>query len=894
MITVTYDDRSFMIDDHRVWITGGEFHYFRIPHELWEDRLVKARQGGLNCVTVPIAWRVHEPAEGEWNFAGGADIAECVQLAKDTGLYVIIRPGPFIGAECNFGGLPGWLTTKSGISYRTENAAFMHYLDKYFRQTLPQLAEFQITRGGNILLIQNENDYCVVEQSDRINYLDFISQLFQRAGFDIPVITANNLTSPRLDGVVETVTGWDDVCQDIRSLRRTAGRVPSFVSRFEIGTCDCWGDEHVQTAARTVARKAMEVLGSGAQLNYYLWQGGTNFGSMAGRCPRSPETWYTTGYDGEAPVSEGGGLTDKYYLLRPVNLFSSGMQHYLSEAGPEDVLVAADNSTQVLSLAGSNSKWAFVTNNGNDDIQTVRIALPSRKRLEVDLRWIGAVAVPYDMKLPDGGVMDYCTLQPIGFYGTGESGYFLVHGPPGATGHISIGGRERTVTVPADAAPVRLEHSGLTVIVVNSRLAERTWPLKEKIIFGPAFVSGADTICHDREETGYHVLPLDTGKCKSVKVSPDRSPRQAPPRLRKWERCGACPEPVASDLAWKDIDGPHSMDKLDADGSYVWYRLELQVARARKRRLFFPECADRAGIFLNGKYVGTWGAGDGASRRPMQVNLKKGTNILVVLAENLGRFSAGDRLGEEKGLFGQVYDARPLRTNKFKLSRADSFPRRVIPRHLGYLMERLESTPLWIAELAISLKELCPVYVSFQDIPHHLGVVCNDRPLDFFAVDDGDNFGSFLLGQNLKKGKNNLRLLLWGDVEESVLSNLAFYRLQETVSDSAAWSWRPFTGPGDAVGTSAQNLPGWFASSFNYPAEKHDSPLFLAIDGACKGRIYVNGRDLGRYWNTGPQKYYYVPGCWLERKNRLLLFEESGKAPKNTKLHSLPEGPAGA
>jgi len=196
MIQVTYDNRSFMVNGHRIWLVSGALHYFRMPAALWRDHLMKARRGGLNCIETYIPWNYHEPLEGQWRFTGDCDVAEFVKQAGDLGMYVIIRPGPYICAEWDFGGLPAWLMAKANIQYRTHNAIYTHYYDKYFRQLLPQLADLQVTRGGNIIAIQNENEYFMTTQPDRQEYLSFISRLIRRAGFDIPVLTCNLVSSP--------------------------------------------------------------------------------------------------------------------------------------------------------------------------------------------------------------------------------------------------------------------------------------------------------------------------------------------------------------------------------------------------------------------------------------------------------------------------------------------------------------------------------------------------------------------------------------------------------------------------------------------------------------------------------------------------------------------------
>lgn len=180
MPSIWYDDRSFFLDDRRIWLCSGSVHYFRVPHELWRDRLLKAKRAGLNCVQTYVAWNFHELQEGQWDFEGDRDVRSFIVQAGELGLYVILRPGPYICAEWDFGGFPSWLAAKGGIAYRTANASYMHYFDKYLGQLLPRLADLQVTQGGNIVLIQNENEYPYTTTPDRLNYCQFISQLFRR------------------------------------------------------------------------------------------------------------------------------------------------------------------------------------------------------------------------------------------------------------------------------------------------------------------------------------------------------------------------------------------------------------------------------------------------------------------------------------------------------------------------------------------------------------------------------------------------------------------------------------------------------------------------------------------------------------------------------------------
>lgn len=900
MATVTYDDRSFLINDERIWLVSGEMHYFRIPAALWADRLLQARRAGLNCISTCIAWNVHEPEEGKWDFDGQKDISHFIALAEDLGMYVILRPGPYIGAAWDFGGLPSWLAGKSGVSYRTNNAAFTHYIDKYFAQVLPRLADQQVTRGGNILLIQNENEYPVTAMPDRLAYLDFINQLIRRAGFTIPILDANVLrhpvtglaipTDPPVEGNVECLNTWDTAVPSLKAKRLRQPGAPLFVLEYQIGRPAVWGRPYTPRDPKEIARRAVEILGCGAQWNYVPFHGGTNFGFQAGRLLDSPESFQTTSFDAGAPISEGGGRTDAYYYTRLVNLLAVSMGSYFAASHEDEPGAAIENATQIMNLAGPLGRWAIVTNNGAAEPDAVELRLPAGHKMTVSLEPFGAAAVPFDLRLPGGQEMDYCSLMPLGLFGKDDKRLFVVHGPAGATGEISLHGKKCRLPVPKEDVPLLLEHQGLAICVVHTDLAMRTWPLEDAIVFGPEFV-GPDlqTLQHAPGEKQYFLYLLEEKKLQTKKISAPPPARATAPKLGEWTRVCICPEPVSRTLVWQKLDRPKEVDKLGLPYGYVWYRVEWEEVRARKRNLYLPDCADRASLYLNGSLAGVWGAGEDASREPIHVDVKKGRNVLTALVDNLGRYAGSDRLGEPKGLFGHIYDARLLRTNKFKLAPAEGYPRRIVPRTLSYLTERLDALPLWTADLEIPLPKVVPLHLTFREIPHHLAVFCNDRPLEFFACPAKTNWGSVTLGADLRKGKNTIRLMVWGDVDPKCLEHVKFYLLEEPLSAGAAWSYRPWSPPGESAPEPVKGKSCWYSTQFKY-ASSSRQPLFLTLGGAKKGHLFLNGHNLGRFWAVAPQEYYYLPECWLKEDNTLLLFEEHGLAPTRCKLEFLSGG----
>ena len=878
MATVTYDDRSFLVDGRRVWLVSGSVHYFRTPSALWRDRLIKAKRAGLNCISTPVAWNVHETTEGQWDLTGEKDIAAFVRLAGEIGLYVILRPGPYIGADWDAGGMPGWLLAKSGLTCRSSNAAFTHYYDKYFRKVLPPLADLQVTRGGNIILIQNEHEYVMTTMPDRMTYLRFINQLFRRSGFDVPIITCNHFTEPTLGETVECVNGWGNEVQLLKRMRLRQPNAPLLMTEFRCATGGVWGGKDHPRDGREVARRAMTVLGCGAQCNYTMWHGGTNFAFWGGRSAQADDRYQLTSYDCTAPLTETGGLTDTYYYTRPVNMLANHMGQFFASSILEQPGVNVHDSTSVLNLSGPLCDWAIVTNNGRDDITAAKVSLPEGQNLDVPLGLIGAAAIPVELDLGPVGMLDYANLTPLGLFGTN---ILVFHGPGGWEARICVNGKEVRGEVPKDLAPVLIEHEQMLLVLVNSVTAMRTWLVEEGLVFGPAFVGeGLDDVVLPPGTRQYAVLSMD-GKLTSKRQAPTRAKKHPIPRLRQWRRLAVCPEPTDDELEWKKLDDPKDVDQLGVHYGYAWYRIEIDSPRARKHNLFLPACEDRATLFLNGKRVGVWGRGDGAKRLPVPTSFKRGRNVLVALVDNLGRFSSGSRMGQKKGLYGHIYDAKPLRHGRFKLKSMESFSKRLIPRQQAHLLGELENMKVWSAELAIPLTKVAPVHLSFTGLDHHVAVICNERSVGFFA-NDGRNFGDVTLGNELRKGKNLLRLVLWGDVTAKTLHEVSLHVLTQVLSDRAEWGVRPWETEPQPNQLPGAGRPTWYVSSFKHASQV--GPLMLRVAGTKKGQVILNGFNIGRFWTIGPQLDYYLPECHLGQDNEILLFCEDGRAPSQTKV----------
>jgi len=889
MANITYDERSYMIDGRRIWLVAGSLDYSRLPAELWAHRLHQARRAGLNCVTTCLPWNFHEVSEGQWDFTGDRDVAEFVAHAQDAGLYVILRVGPYIGSDWDCGGLPAWLNTKTGMTLRSSNAAYTHYFDKYFRQVLPRLADLQVTSGGNIVLIQNEHEYFMRTMPDRLNYLEFINQLFRRAGFEIPIITSNLLTDPPVGETVECVKACGDAVQQLKRLRLHQTHAPLMAIEHATGPKDRWGAAHAGVDAETTARSALEILGCGGQYNYSPWHGGTNFAYWAGRTSEGPDSYQTTSYDCDAPVAEGGALTRKYYLTRLVNMLADSMGPIFAAARAAEPAVNIHDATEVLNLAGPRGGWAVVTNNGRAEIATARVSLPGGTQLEVPLEPLGAMALPVDVQLGETHTLDYANVMPLGFFG---EKILVLHAPADWPVRVSIDGVEICDSVPKDDQPKLIEHAEMLVVLINSDLAQRTWLVDDALIFGPQYVgqSADETVCLPPVKQTV-TLSLE-GELTRKKLPPAQRSRAQPPRLGSWSRLGVCTEPADGKLEWEKINGPKDVNELGIAHGYAWYRVAINAPGAQRKRLFLPDCADRASIYLNGAYLATWGTGEGATRKCISAPFKRGLNVLTLLVDNLGRFCDWPNLGERKGLYGHIHDAAPLKLAKPKLKSAESFPKRIIARQHAWLIPQLERQAVTTADFTASLRKVEPIHVSFADVPHNMALICNGRTVGFFPqTQSGTNFGQVTLGSELKKGKNVIQVVLWGQVDPKTLDKFVWHTLSENLTTGASWGYRPVSQPCPGGPVVGKNQPAWYTTKFKHAGPS--APLFLHVAGAKKGQIFINGHNAGRFWTLGPQRDYYLPECWLAERNELVIFEESGGIPSGSRLVFKPHGPFG-
>jgi beta-galactosidase len=320
--TFALSDSSFVLDGKPFVIISGEMHYPRVPREAWRQRMKMARAMGLNTIGTYVFWNLHEPQKGKFDFSGNNDVAEFVKIAKEEGLWVILRPSPYVCAEWEFGGYPYWLQNEEGLVVRSKESRYLKEYRDYILAIGKQLAPLQINHGGNILMVQVENEYG--SYGNDKEYLAINEQLFKEAGFDGLLYTCDpvpDLVKGHLPGLLPAVNGVDNpgkVKSLIKGLNK--GKGPFFIAEWYPAWFDWWGAPHHKVPAEKYTGKLDSVLSAGISINMYMFHGGTTRGFMNGAnfkdtTPYEPQI---SSYDYDAPLDEAGNATDKFMKFRAV------------------------------------------------------------------------------------------------------------------------------------------------------------------------------------------------------------------------------------------------------------------------------------------------------------------------------------------------------------------------------------------------------------------------------------------------------------------------------------------------------------------------------------------------------------------------------------------------
>lgn len=332
-------NKSFILNGEEIRILAGAMHYFRVPREYWRDRLLKIKACGFNTIETYTCWNLHEPREGEFNFSDNLDLKAYLDLINELGMLAIVRPGPYICSEWEFGGLPWWLLKYDNIELRCNNDLFLEKVGNYFDKLIPIIASCELDNGGSVIMVQVENEYG--SYGDDSEYIRNLAALLRAKGIKSELFTSDGdadfmLTGGTVPEIFKTVNFGSSASRAFNNLRKFQPEGPLMCMEFWNGWFDHWGEKHHKREASDAAKALRELLNCNGSVSVYMMHGGTNFGFMNGaNCTDKEYQPTVNSYDDDAPINEYGGLTEKYFAFKKL----------LSEYGYSNDIEVSDPKT---------------------------------------------------------------------------------------------------------------------------------------------------------------------------------------------------------------------------------------------------------------------------------------------------------------------------------------------------------------------------------------------------------------------------------------------------------------------------------------------------------------------------------------------------------------------
>ncbi len=446
---ISYNHDGFIIHGKPVFIYSGSFHYFRCDSSDWMDRLEKIKAAGFNTIETYVPWNWHEREQGHPNFE---PLDRFLDDCQKAGLYVIVRPGPYICAEWNVGGFPLWLEGKD-VGYRTASAADISWSKYWYDEVLPVIRKHLITNGGNIILMQieNEYDYYPLPDSQKIIYLKSLYETAIQNGINIPIITCwTKQVRDKYDSVFSQIMdacnfypGWniESTRHSIDLMKSEEPSSPPMITELQGGWFSEEGDKSVRRVEdfgpNQIADLTDYVIAHGIKaLSYYMLYGGTNFGYW-GSFDK------TTSYDYTAPISEPGGLWEKYRRVKLIGDFIRLEGDHLINSHEVKGGATCDNKdVEAILRTDGKSGFIFVWNKKDQPVNarvSFKTPLGSEANIDVHLEARGSYLLPVELPFPNGEVLHYSNVPISAIATVGDKPLIVAYGTPGQEASIYAG-----------------------------------------------------------------------------------------------------------------------------------------------------------------------------------------------------------------------------------------------------------------------------------------------------------------------------------------------------------------------------------------------------------------------------------------------------------------------
>ncbi len=660
---IDFDGEGFSVNGQREFISSGSIHFPRVPHELWRDRLMKLKRMGFNTVQTYVFWNDHEPKKGEFDFTGDRDLGNFLDIAKDVGLYATVRVGPYVCAEWDSGGFPVWLRFEKGVVVR-QNQAFEDEMKPYFDKLLPIVAAHQIDRGGNVILVQLENEHPRGWGTEIPNqYFQFLLDDAKSHGIEVPDF---------FSGVHH---GHDTAGGPINTQGR---KTPWYSTETWINWYDQYGGGNLRSQ-QDQTRWLWNIAAHGGDgFNIYMFHGGTNFDYFN-------DNEDASSYDYGTLVGQGGDLRPSYYLTKRLALLTQSFPEIFAHSQMVNDFADYATGVTVHARKGEHGAIVFLESGGRDPSPVA--TLKDGTRITMDRQEIVPLLV--DMPLDGQFTVKQTDTRTLAVAHNGNTTTWVVYLKPGEKGTAAVTGGAETsmLTLQSNEDKIKVENlnSGekhLRVVVLTPTQADRTWVIgdagSQDVVVGPEYVGDysdkGGKIAMSIERPFKHAAPAEvrvfnaSERAIPVKALTEAMDDAPAPGLKAWEGCAL---PI---FAAPSVPGSASAPELGSDDDascYGLYHASVQAQQAGAGTLSVGSVKDNCVVYVNGKYAGEMhyiappargGRGAppvAAAAATLSVNLNAGENQFAFFVSHHGRDKAYNFIGDldtsdPKGLRGDV------------------------------------------------------------------------------------------------------------------------------------------------------------------------------------------------------------------------------------------------
>jgi beta-galactosidase len=632
--SITYDGRSFIIKGNPVYIYSGDIDYCRVPKELWRDRLTRIKRSGYNAITFYTFWNFMEPVHGQFHFEDNLDVDAWLSLIEEMGMYAIVRPGPYICAEIDFGGWAPWTVDVAGIVYRNSNTQYLQCVDAYFDKVFPLIIKHQIHKGGCVIAVQLENEY--YPSSPDAAYKQHLIDKANSLGLEVPYIWSMIYNGGEFDpGTFPT------------------GTSPWFSSELWTGWINSYGD---YSDSIRVDRAAWEIVAAGTGgLSHYMIHGGTNFGYSASDDQR------ITSYDYGAPIGELGQFRTDYFQIKQTGMIARTFGSILSTSTNGSSLIgapAAGLRAWVHNTTGLG-KMAILTNTSSSNVSFKVNWTDKSISVPTTFNWTLAPSkFTYflsDVPVTSNVNIDYSATNILGLQTMGSDVYLTCYGSSSASGEISL--YFKTAAAPAPSSPwtwdgtARKAHLLFTypgtdsvyevtcaagnsqtmhLLIMNTSMSSRTWADTDFIVCGQHYVDENRNIQFPAAG-GKAIVYTASGKTVVTKGATTAPVAKSFASGWTWITAAAEAGTSYNDAAWQTSTSPQDMTYYNWPNGYGWYRTTYTASSAGSATLSVGSVQDEYILFVNGQYVG---------HNSTQMQLVQGANTIALLAVDYSRNKA--------------------------------------------------------------------------------------------------------------------------------------------------------------------------------------------------------------------------------------------------------------